>query len=111
VVRVTDGHRAGASPNLLERIRPEQTPEGFGFHLLEQVVSDLEFMSRMSRPFALFAADRFRAVALMTQIAMIGTIELLAAKALAPGRGWNSESNSGPSSGPKTVIFAHFGAF
>ena len=35
--------------------------------------------------FALFAAGRLRAVALMTQIAMIGAIELLAAKALAPG--------------------------
>jgi hypothetical protein len=35
--------------------------------------------------FALFAAGRLRAVALMTQIAMIGTIELFTAKAFAPG--------------------------
>jgi len=36
--------------------------------------------------FALLAADRFGAVALMTQITMIPMIELLAAKALALGR-------------------------
>ena len=49
--------------------------------------------------FALFAAGRLRAVALMTQIAMIGTIELLTAKAFAPGETlhWaNSKNRSCP---------------
>ena len=35
--------------------------------------------------FALFAAGRLRAVTLMTQVAVIGTIKLFAAKAFAPG--------------------------
>src|ERR1700746_924634 len=50
--------------------------------------------------FALFAAGRLRAIALMTQVAMIWKIELLTAKALAPGRTlhWaNSKTLSRPS--------------
>jgi hypothetical protein len=50
-------------------------------------------------PFALFAAGRLRAIALMTQVAMIGTIKLFTAKALAPGGTlhWaNSKNMSGP---------------
>src|SRR6516225_11423114 len=49
---------------------------------------------------ALFAAGRLRAIALMTQVAMIWKIELLTAKALAPGRTlhWtNSRTLSRPS--------------
>src|SRR6516165_9137902 len=50
--------------------------------------------------FALFAIDRLRAIALMTQVAMIWKIELLTAKALAPGRTLhlgNSKTLSRPS--------------
>ena len=55
--------------------------------------------SALTLRFALFAAGRLRAVALMTQIAMIGAIELFTAKAFAPGGTlhWaNSKNGSRP---------------